>query len=315
MSMDNTQLTDALTYDVKNMRFRKIIESSLPGLNGAPSVNYKRVPIGTRNPDGSQGDLVLQTLRLYSFGLSPNVSQTTGKTEGYTLALCLTSRNGQTDDEKKWIDTFTKVVETTKDHLMDKKDEYGKYDLERVELKGLNPIWVKKEKGKPVDGAAPILYAKLLMNKKTGNIATLFTNGVTGHDIDPMTLIGKPCHVEAAIKIESVYIGAKISLQVKVQEANVFLIDNTPKRLLRRPVAVQQVEMSDDVPDDEPVQSIASTAASSHDDQDDQDNMNDDNDGSIKGDDDDDDAPPAPKPTVVPAAVSAPAAKRSLKKK
>ena len=302
MSMDNTQLTDALTYKVENMRFRKMIESSLPGANGAPSVNYKRVPIGTRNPDGSMGDLVLQTLRLYSFGLSPNVSQTTGKTEGYTLALCLTNRNDPTVDEKKWVETFNKIVEHTKDNLMQKKEEYEQYTLERAELKKLNPIWYKTEKGKPVDGAAPILYAKLMMNKKTNSIATIFTNGVTGEDLDPLTLVGKSCYVEAAIKFESIYIGAKISLQVKVQEANVFLIDNTPKRLLRRPVAIEHVEMSDDLPEDDVhdvhEEKAASAAASS-------DDMNDDQ-GSIKGSDDDE---PQEQPAAKPVVAATPARK------
>lgn len=311
MSLDNTQLTDALTYKVENMRFRKMIESSLPGANGAPSVNYKRVPIGTRNPDGSMGDLVLQTLRLYSFGLSPNVSQTTGKTEGYTLALCLTNRNDPTPDEKKWVDTFNKIVEHTKDNLMQKKEEYEQYTLERAELKKLNPVWYKTEKGKPVDGAAPILYAKLMMNKKTNSIATIFTNGATGEDLDPLSLVGKSCYVEAAIKIESIYIGAKISLQVKVQEANVFLIDNTPKRLLRRPVASEQVEMPDDFPeDDHQMSSSAASASSSAQDED----MNDDS-GSVKGSDDEHEEPHEQPVAAAKPAASAPAGRKPLKGK
>lgn len=315
--MDKTQLTNALTYDLSNLRFRKQIESSLPGLNGAPGVNYKRVPIGTRNSDGSYGDLVLQTGKVYSFGLSPNVSQTSGETEGYTLPLCLTNRNDPTPEEKKWVETFNKIVESVKDHLMKTKEEIGKYDLERVELKKLNPIWYKTEKGKIVDGASPILYAKLMMNKKTRSISTLFTNGVTGEDIDPLTLLNKPCYVEAAIRIESIYIGAKISLQVKIQEANIFLIDNTPKRLLRKPVVVQQVEMSDDVPDEaQEEQKAAGAAAFADMDEDNGVNSADagDDDGSIKGSDDESDKLPPVVETPKPSSA-APASKRPLKKK
>ena len=293
--MDNTQLTDALTYNVANLRFRKMIESTLPGANGAPSVNYKRVPIGTRNPDGTFGDLILPTLRLYSFGLSANVSPNTGKIDSYTLPLCLTNRNDPTVEEKKWVETFNRIVEATKDHIIEKKDEYGRYDLERVELKKLNPIWYKTEKGKIVDGAAPVLYAKVMMNKKTGKISTLMTNGATGEELDPLTLANKPCYVEAAVKIESIYMGAKISLQVKVQEANIFLIDNTPKRLLRRPVAVQQVEMDDDVPEEAVSEQAAQPASSSAAEVD----MSDDDDsGSIKASDDENEEE-APAPPVV----------------
>lgn len=310
--MDNTQLTDALTYNVSNLRFRKMIESTLPGANGAPSVNYKRVPIGTRNPDGTFGDLVLPTLRLYSFGLSANVSPNTGKIDSYTLPLCLTNRNDPTVEEKKWVETFNRIVEATKDHIIEKKDEYGRYDLERVELKKLNPIWYKTEKGKIVDGAAPVLYAKVMMNKKTGKISTLMTNGATGEELDPLTLANKPCYVEAAVKIESIYMGAKISLQVKVQEANIFLIDNTPKRLLRRPVAVQQVEMDDDVPDEafaERSEQAAKPAVSSPVEMDE----DDDDDGSIKESDDEDNEPPAA--PVVEEKKAAPVRRPLAKKK
>ena len=312
--MDNTQLTDALTYNVSNLRFRKMIESTLPGANGAPSVNYKRVPIGTRNSDGSFGDLVLPTLRLYSFGLSANVSPNTGKIDSYTLPLCLTNRNDPTVEEKKWVETFNRVVDATKDHIIDKKDEYGRYDLERVELKKLNPIWYKTEKGKIVDGAAPVLYAKVMMNKKTGKISTLMLNGTTGEELDPLTLANKPCYVEAAVKIESIYMGAKISLQVKVQEANIFLIDNTPKRLLRRPVAVQAVEMDDDVPDEAVNEQAAKPAVSVPVEMDD-DEENDSHDGSVKGSDDDEDSEPAMNTPVIEEKKAAPVRRPLAKKK
>ncbi len=94
--------------------------------------------------------------------------------------------------------------------------------------------------------------------------------------------------MEAAIKIESIYMGAKISLQVKVQEANIFLIDNTPKRLLRRPVAVQQVEMDDDVPEEAVSEQAAQPAASAEAEMSDEDES-----GSIKASDDEADEPPA----------------------
>ena len=49
-----------------------------------------------------------------------------------------------------------------------------------------------------------------------------------------MDLIGKFCYVKAAIKIESIFIGAKIALQVKVYEAEVRMIESGTKRLLPR---------------------------------------------------------------------------------
>lgn len=302
-SQDNTQLTDAQTYNVSNMRFRKVIEGSVPSMNGAPEVKFKRVPIGTRNPDGSFGDLILQTERLYSFGLSPNINRDNGKTDGYTLTLCLHNRNSPSEEEKRWVDVFNKIVDHTKDHLIQNKDEYGKYDLERSDLRNLNPIWYKKEKGKVVEGSSPILYAKLMQNKKNGTISTIMTND-KDEDLDPMTLINKPCYVVAAIKIEGIFIGAKVALQVKVQEATIYLIDNAPKRLLRRSLnQAPQLEISANVEDEkeEPVHASASSS-----------NDNDNDDGSIKGSDDEESDKEEEKPVTPPPA---PTARRPLKKK
>ena len=43
----------------------------------------------------------------------------------------------------------------------------------------------------------------------------------------------KYCYVKAAIKIESIFIGNKVSLQIKLYEASVRFLDSGPKRLLR----------------------------------------------------------------------------------
>lgn len=302
-SQDNTQLTDAQTYNVSNMRFRKVIDGSVPAVNGAPEVKFKRVPIGTRNPDGTFGDLVLQTERLYSFGLSPNINRESGKTDGYTLTLCLHNRNSPSDEEKKWVDTFNNIVDHTKTHLLENKEEYGKYDLERSDLRNLNPIWYKKEKGKVVDGSSPILYAKLMQNKKTGSISTIMTNE-KDEDIDPMSLVNKPCYVIAAVKIEGIFIGAKVALQVKVQEATIFLIDNAPKRLLRRQLnQAPQLEISAELEDDEKEHAVSVSASAS--------SVSNDDDGSIKGSDDESDKEDEPvKPTPPPAPARRPLTKK-----
>jgi hypothetical protein len=112
------------------------------------------------------------------------------------------------------------------------------------DLKKLNSLYYKREKGKIVEGTGPVLYPKVLQQKKKSkdssssdqqSISTLFydENGV---DIDPMTLLEKHCYTTAAIKIESIFVGAKISIQVKVHEAEVSIIGGAPKRLLSRKI-------------------------------------------------------------------------------
>ncbi len=226
MSFENTQLTSAIGYDVNNMVFGKPKDGSIPN----SAVAFKRIMIGTRNPDGSTGELVIPTTRVYSYGLSPTTNLQSGKQDGYTMSLCLHNRDSPSKEEKEWVDTFEKIVEHVKTYLIDNRDEIGKYELEASDLKKLSPVFYKRDKGKIV--GPPTLYVKVNQNKKTEEITTPFCNE-RGEDIDPLSTLNKRCWATAAIKVESIFIGAKISLQIKLYEASVKIIDNEQKRLLR----------------------------------------------------------------------------------
>ena len=119
--------------------------------------------------------------------------------------------------------------------------------LEKTDLKKLNPIYFKRDKGKIVEGASPTLYAKLIVKKdKTdGNkIISVFFDEDLGEQINALDLLGKGCYVRAAIKFESIFIGNKISLQVKLYEAEVKIVASGMKRLLlQRPRADTKVVM------------------------------------------------------------------------
>ena len=241
MSTNNTQLISAEKYDTSSMIFSDPQEGSVPG-NG-PAISFSRINIQTRNPDGTIGELVMPTTRLFSFGVSENKNNETGKVNGWTLPLCLWSRDGATKEEKAWTETFDKIVEKCIDHIIQNKEELDKFELERNDLKKFNPLYWKKEKrmvnGKQqlcvVDGVGPTLYTKLIYSKKNNSFITIFRD-VDGNEIDPLDMIGKYCFATSAIKIESIFIGNKISLQVKLYETIVEPVQQGVKRLLR-PVA------------------------------------------------------------------------------
>jgi hypothetical protein len=287
MAFDNTQLTMATGYDVNRMIFGKPRDGSIPN----STVTFKRIPIGTRNPDGTLGELIIPTSRVYSFGLSPNTNMNTGKVDGYSISLCLFNRDAPSVEERAWVDTFNKIVEHIKEYLLAHRDDIEKYELEPADLKKLNPLYYKKEKGKIVEGAGPVLYPKVLQNKKNDAITTFFVDE-KGNDIDPMSLLEKACLVTAAVKIESIFVGAKISLQIKVHEAEVKMFDNAPKRLLRRPTGSSEVVMESS--------HISSNAANvvleEYDEDDDA--------GSVKADDDDESATPAAPAAAQPVAAA-----------
>lgn len=251
MVNDNTQITPVKGYDTKRMIFSEAISGSIP--DSKPKIEFKRINISTQNEDGSVGELILPTSRLFSFGVSENMSQETGKVNGWTFPLCLWSRDGPTDEEKEWTDVFDKVVERCVDHLVENREEIEMFELSKADLTkskgGLNPLYWKKEKhtndkGKTVmrvvPGTGPTIYTKLIFSKKNDKFLSQFFD-LNDEPMNPLDLMGKYCYTNAAVKIESIFIGSRISLQVKLYEAVVEPSASGMKRLLARPKANSKV--------------------------------------------------------------------------
>lgn len=216
---ENTQLTSCKGYIAKDrIIFSAPINGEIP--NSVPKIEFKRINISTRNPDGSKGELILPTERLYSFGISENISQETKRVTGYIFPLCLWSRDGPTPEEKLWTDTFNDIVDCCIDHLVENREEIDAFDLTHNDLTkskgGLNPLYWKKEKvvdektGKPVlrkvEGQGPTLYAKLIYSKKHEKFLTQFFDK-DDQPLDASNLMGQHCYATGAVKIESIFIG------------------------------------------------------------------------------------------------------------
>lgn len=259
MSMsNNTQLTPAEGYDPKRqMIFSEPERGSVP--DSTPKIEYMRINISSRNEDGTVGELVIPTERLFSFGVQTATSQETGKVTGYTMPLCLWNREQPTREEKVWVDTFGKIVDTCIDHLLEVKEEIDQENLTKQQLTaikgGLDPLYWKKEKitdenGKmrtvKVTDQGPTLYAKLIFSKKDSKFKSQLFDP-NDNPLDALDLRGKFCYVKAAIKVESIFISGtgKISLQVKLYEAVVEPSQNGMKRLLERPKAKSMVLASE----------------------------------------------------------------------
>jgi hypothetical protein len=236
---DNTQLTSASGYDIKNMIFSDAQSGSIP--NSVPAINYKRITISTRNEDGTVGELIIPTSKLFSFGVSENTNQETGKVNGYVIPICLWNRDGPSEEEKEFSDSFDRIVEACKSHIISNREEIDQYELEMNDLKKFNPLHWKRDKGKIVEGSGPTMYTKLIVSKKQNKIVSMFYNE-DGDEVDPLSIIGKYCYAKAAIKIESIFIGNKISLQVKLYETEVKLVETGMKRMMKkRPEGNSQV--------------------------------------------------------------------------
>jgi hypothetical protein len=227
--MSQNQLSD-YNFKPENIIFSKPEIGNIPG----QKINFKRLRIACKNKDGSIGDLIFSTPdKIHSFGLQESRDLATNKLNGYVLPLCLWGRNGPSETEKNFTEVFTAVTDHCKQYLLSHKEDIEKYDLDASDLKKFNPLFWKMDKGKPVEGKGPMLYTKVLLNKKSNKINTIFVDEETNKEIDPFSILNKPCNVTAAIKFESIFIGNKISLQVKLYEVVVRKIDNSIRGLLR----------------------------------------------------------------------------------
>ncbi len=281
-SYENTQLSNALEFDTDNIVFQEPQLNNITLGDGKTKIKYWRIPVSVRNPDGSVGELVFPTERVFSFGVQENKNIESNKIDGYSMALCMWNRDGATPEQEKWIETFSKAIERCKEHVISVKDEIEKYDLDAAELKKFNPLYWKRERGKIVPGRGPTLYPKLITSRKENppKILSPFYDEVSGENLNARSLIGKYCHVTAAVKIESIYVGARVSMQVKLYEAEIKLAQNKAKRLLTRNTKVSTITQENILGGDD-------------------DDDDDDDSGSINGDDEEEEKPVTIKKKVI----------------
>ena len=143
-SYENTQLSNALEFDSANIVFQEPQLNSITLGDGKTKINYYRIPVGVRNPDGTLGELVFPTEKVFSFGVQENKNMESDRIDGYSMALCMWNRDGATPEQKKWIETFSQAIERCKEHVVDIKEDIEKYDLEMSDLKKFNPLYYSK---------------------------------------------------------------------------------------------------------------------------------------------------------------------------
>lgn len=230
--MSHTQLTSANNFDINRMIFSTPIKMDKP-------VKHSRINISYRNPNGTVGDLVLSTEKLFSWGVAHNTDQATGEiVRGYKMPLVMWDKNGPSAEEKKWTDTIEDILEKSKDHLVSVKKEIGKFSLEKYHLDKLTPFYWKIDKstGEIDEKSGPTLYAKLISMYKNGEekIMSAFYDMDSGDEISPTDLIEKRCFARCAIKVESIFIGGtSIKLQLKLWDAEVSIQSSGMQRLIR----------------------------------------------------------------------------------
>jgi len=214
------------TFDINNVIFE-----NAKTMATAADVKFQRIFLKYKYDDGTIGKISIRTPALFSYGIQENRSSQTGLLDSYTLPLSMYDRMaGGTYNESKTIQLFESCLKLIKTHLKksDVKEALNKYEMDAV-VDQMDIFYRKKDKGIVLPDTPPTMYPRLLTSfqkSRNPNIPPKIITGFFDSDdepIDPMTLVNERCRVVCDIGIDNIYIGAKPSIQVKVND--VLVID------------------------------------------------------------------------------------------
>jgi hypothetical protein len=220
IKMFDTQLSDFQNFDPNGVIFYKPETINLSDSNSV----FRKIKICVKNRDGTFGDLVFSAPKnLFSFGIQ-ELKDVNGNITGFIMPISLWKKKEASADELQFIDVLQKIIDMSQDQVQ-------KYIDDSVDTKRFSPLSFKKTEEGTDEKKSPILYTKLIYNKKEDKISTLFIDENSNLEINPLTILNKKCYVTGAIKIESIFLGDKVTLQIKLYEAIIRVI-KTGKRLL-----------------------------------------------------------------------------------
>ena len=239
-----TELTDLSTFDPKNVHFDAVEEKELQ--QGNKTIKYYNINLGAQHKGGI-GELVINIpFFAHSFGVEEFQNEQ-GKATNHSVSLSIVDMSNPTDEQNAFVQSFTKMIERIKDHLISVKKEIKKPTLDRAELKKFNPMYQSlDDDGNPKNSAwyfAPKLLERKIYNKEDPSDVQIkieskfyldeqFDEQGEPVEISPLEFLGKKhFKFRGAVKIEKIYIGSKISLQCKIYDGVVRQVSTERKRL------------------------------------------------------------------------------------
>jgi hypothetical protein len=237
-----TELIDLPTYDTNQLFFDQPMEMEIQ--QGNKTIKYYKVNVGSQNKNGV-GEFVFNIPHFcHSFGVDEYQNEQ-GKATNHSVSLSMVDNNNPTEEQLELVSSFCKTVDKIKEHLFTIKKEIKKPTLDKSDLKTFNPMHQSiDEDGNPKGTAwyfSPKLMERKIYNKEDPSdvkmkIETVFyLDGDDEQSISPLEFLGKKhFKFRGAVKIESIYIGSKISLQCKIYDGIIRNVSNERKRLTSR---------------------------------------------------------------------------------
>lgn len=167
------------------------------------SEKYLKVMVEEHKP------LVFSSEEVFSFGVSRNTLDT--NSISYQISLCLYDRENPKDEEIKWSAKYEEMAAVCRHYL--KTSEFKKLKGLIDTMKGLS--WKSNEIG---DADGPKLYPKVMFNQKKEEFITVFMDETDEIIEDPKTILDKRGRIKVALRFESIFVGSKVALQVRVND-------------------------------------------------------------------------------------------------
>lgn len=235
----NTQPTSIEDFNVNNLVFDEPLFGQIPN----QPIKYHTINIGYRNPDKSIGELVFELRDYSSFGITENRDAKTDELQGYSVGISFGEYNQKPSEyDLKAVEVFDTIVDSSKDHLL--KPEVYKAcklkELYRTDLRYIAPHAQKKDKTTDefIEDSLFSIYPKMMWTKekeyideKTSEkkiVSSKFKTELWDDDeaqlgnrvdLDPLDCIGKRCRIRAFVKVDRIFVGSKIKLQLKLYAA------------------------------------------------------------------------------------------------
>lgn len=226
-----TQLSDITNFDTSKIIFDEPFIGSIPD----EDITYARINIGVKNKDKTEGDLVFALPKLSTFGIKEVLNKKTKLLDGYQAGILLFDGDEQSEEQLTVLKTINSVLERCKDHVIENKKKCKKPGLEKSDLKQMTPISLLKDKiTEDLMPTKPVLNTKLIYSKpkkdKNQNdvpskvFTSIYKDDVVDSDGNPIKLeledfLNKRGTIRAVIKIEGIFVGSQIKLQLKILEA------------------------------------------------------------------------------------------------
>lgn len=242
-----TELIQWKTFDVKNIVFDSPHDLEIQ--QGNKTIKCCKIRVGHTNKNGA-GEFIFPVPHFgHAFGVEAYQNDH-GQATAHSTSVSLIDNNLtaiEKEEQQHFIDQFNVVVERIKDHLISIKKELKKPTLDRAELKNLNPIRPALDENGNPKGDAQYVSFKLMERKifnkndpkdmKLSVETQFFLDGEydeSGNpvEVNPLDFLEKKhFKFRGAIKLENIFVGAKISLQLKIYDGVIRHVQSERKRM------------------------------------------------------------------------------------